>query len=230
MPRNSSHPSKEEKFLKRAVQLITEKPETYFGKGQESEILAPNWVAVVFVNLHIPTVSEATLPKALETYHTRVKQILAGNGGDMVAASREALVALFSAPATSTQYAQPAIDAAVELMDELATMNRRRLAQDLTPLRAGVGVDCGKLPTAEANRHPRLAASLERYIKRARRLSELNRQAPVPAVFISRETLDGLAGHGGHDVQALGEAVTPDEKTPLAVHALLYDDARRQMM
>lgn len=180
------------------------------------------WVATLFVQFRFLYVDESSEhQKVLTQFRDLLENIVGYHRGDVVALSRDAGLAIFSGPGRGHDYTQNAILVATSLIEEANNTNRERLARNLSPVRLGIGVDGGPLSTGMCNRHPRLDPSLQPYLDRARRLSELNYQAPFPAIFISHTVADRLEQEQRYAVQNLGDVLVENHADPFSVYAVL---------
>jgi hypothetical protein len=157
----------------------------------------------------------------LAHYRAMLQEAVADHNGDLVALSKDAGLAMFTGPGQPQQLIWNAVEAAASFLENAGAANCRRVAQNLSPLRLGIGLDGGHLPNSECNRHPRLEPGLQEYWHRARHLSELNYQAPFPALFISQAVADWLTENYGLTVQSLGNVSLDNQVAPLAVYAVL---------
>jgi hypothetical protein len=91
----------------------------------------------------------------------------------------------------------------------------------LLPLRVGIGLDSGFMPVERQRLPAGITRTLARHISQAKELSDLNRQTPFPAIFVSSGIVDGLARQNGYIVQNLGSVPVANRCEPLAVYAVL---------
>lgn len=116
--------------------------------------------------------------------------------------------------------ARQGVHAAVALRRRLEALNRERLKAQQIPFRIGIGVHSNTLSPAEEKE--RLVA-LHQCIQEAEGLSLLNRQAPFPAIFVSKGTVQGLEDSNGYYIQNLGEAFAPNYAKVLTVYAVMNE-------
>jgi len=187
----------------------------------------PRWVTALFVQFRFfDTVDSQEREKVLDYYRAILEHAVGIHGGDVVALAIDAALAVFSGEGHPQEHTRSAMGAAALLMDRVAQANRQRLALNLIPLRLGIGVDAGMLTSSSCNRHPCLDPGLQQYLNKARGLSELNYQAPFPAVFVSH-TVAGRLDYGEHyAVQNLGDVFVENLPDPLAVFAVMNHESR----
>lgn len=180
------------------------------------------WVTALFVQFRFLEAESSRQSGALlDSLGARFEQIVNDLSGNVVALSRDAGFALFSGGGHPQTDTRNAVKTAERLMGEVERTNRQRMALDLCPIRLGIGITGGIEHDLACNRHPWLSPGIVSYMNRARQLSELNYQAPFPAMFISREVADSLNPAERDAVQSLGSVIVEDEVDPLAVYALL---------
>lgn len=144
--------------------------------------------------------------------------------GDVVALSNQEALAVFTGSDASRQPIQNAVASASSMLDQVREGNMHRLAEDLTPLRLGIGLDAGSLTVSACNRHPRLDPALQDYVEKARKLSALNCQTPFPTVFVSHAVASNIDAAHRYAIQNLGSVFVEKLADPITVYALMDRD------
>jgi hypothetical protein len=184
-------------------------------------------VTTMFVQVYIPGAGALPMAAAdcpdLGGVWSMIESAVAACHGDVAVRRDDTMLAFFAAEKEAAGNVNTALDTAVSVMNEVTALNRRRLAQELSPLRVGIGLDAGFMPAERRPRTAGLARTLARHISQAKELSDLNRQTPFPAVFVSRSIVEGLARQNGYLVQNLGNVLVGNRCEPLAVYAILHD-------
>lgn len=158
--------------------------------------------------------------RALAAYQCVIEEV--GNefqGITRMLSSDAALLLFASCPNHNTSSRQ-GVHAAVALRARLEALNRERLEAHKVPFRIGIGVHSNILSSSPERER---LVSLHESIQEAEGLSLLNRQAPFPAIFVSKGTLQGLGGSNGYNVQNLGEAFAPNQTKVLTVYAVMNE-------
>lgn len=186
--------------------------------GPENEL-----ITFLFVRLNEIPGSEAE-ETALADELAGYREIIEAVGGEFQAITRllnasTALLLFRCTPGTETP-SRKGIQAAVTLRRRLEALNRQRLAAEAIPFRIGIGVHSDSLSLSLPDERQRLRI-LQASVRDAEGLCLLNRQAPFPAIFVSRKALQGLGGNNGYNVQNLGEAFVPNQSKALTVYALM---------
>lgn len=184
------------------------------------------WVTTLFVTFRYSNNSAVNGRDdgLLRQYHTILEQAVGPNRGDVVALSNHEALAVFTACDASHQPIQDAVASASAMLDQVRQGNLQRLAEDMTPLRLGIGLDAGRLNNSGCNRHPRLDPTLQEHIAKARRLSDLNCQTPFPTVFVSHAVASRIDSSQRYAVQNLGSIFIENHADPITVYALMDRD------
>ena len=192
--------------------------------GNEAVETPQKWVTTLFVQFNLvgnQCEHTVSVREALDAYHAVIRQVIERHAGLLIASANDAVLALFENAEPADDHTHIGVSAAVATMEELAALNKQRLEQNLIPFRVGIGLDTGCIAADKIRCHPFMATALEEHIHKAKGLSRLNQQAPFPAIFISRNTLDGLHSRNGYHVQNLGETFVPNLPVPVSVYALM---------
>ena len=180
------------------------------------------WMTALFVQFRFLYANDSSEhEKVLSQFRDLMERMVSYNEGDVVALSHDAGLAIFSGPDKPCIHTQHAIDVATQLIKEASDVNRKRLKHNLSPIRLGIGIDGGLLSSSNCSRHPRLDPGLQPYLNIARDLSELNYQAPFPAVFVSRAVADEVAKVDNGVLQDLGDVIVDNEAEAFTVYAVM---------
>lgn len=210
--------------------LAVTKVEQQAGLSTQSTT-AQRWIVILFVQIYASSshndIDTETEAEAVARYLQLVEQQISASGGYIVGEWESMALAMFIDDSAKS-VVQTGIDTAVKLMNRLTAENKERLAQDLVPLRVGIGLDSSAIPL-----NPNLAqmenrSRLEACIRQARNLCDLNRQTPFPAIFISQNIAACLNGQQHYTVQNLGDVTVPRSGELLAVYALMPDVSKRR--
>lgn len=180
------------------------------------------FVTFLFIQLNKIPGSEpegATLAFELAEYRNTIKRVGRENKAITRILSESAALMLFPCAANAEAPSRHGIHAAVTLRQQLEALNRQRLAEQQVPFRIGIGAHTDAFMTTPAKGRERLL-DLQASIENAEGLSQLNWQAPFPAIFVSENALQGL-GTSPYRVQNLGKAFAPNHTKPLTVYALM---------
>jgi adenylate cyclase len=107
-------------------------------------------MSVLFSDLRgFTSITEKGEPEALvqqlNEYFTRMVEIVFRNGGTIDKFVGDMVMALFGAPVDDVTHAEAAVKTAVEMVRELAQMNRRWAAEGRVQLDIGIGVNSGDM-------------------------------------------------------------------------------------
>ncbi len=181
------------------------------------------WVTALFVQFRFLHAKDTYRHHEIrDQFRAQFESDVYRSGGDVLALSPDAAFALFSGGGLPQDQIRSALEVVIRLMAGAEETNRQRLAHNLSPLRLGIGLVAGTLQAHACNRHPRLDPGIEAYLNRARRLSELNVQAPFPTAFVSREVAGLLYQAGPYEVQELGSVALAEGLEPFPVYAYLH--------
>lgn len=182
------------------------------------------WVTTLFVTFRYSVGNANGRDDGLlSQYHAILEQAVGSYCGDVVAISNQEALVVYAASDASRQAVQNAVASASSMLDQVRESNMQRLAEDLTPLRLGIGLDAGSL--AACNRHPRLDPALQAYVEKARRLSDLNCQTPFPTVFVSHSVASNVDASQRYVIQNLGTVFVEKQADPITVYALMDREA-----
>ena len=167
----------------------------------EGQLLQEGETTLVVQIQPVPCKGGTPFGEAFESCFTTVNRVARRYGGRVKWLDEDKIVCQFSRGTTACQ----GVEAAFQVMEALTALNQNRLSLVQTPIRVGIGVN-----SRQGSACP---------VAKARALSELNRQTPFPAIFVSAETMEAMKqATGRYFVQALA---TPSSRTPGDLYALL---------
>ena len=222
MPHRDLYCSEASEILSKVSELIANSIETSAKAERQVKYSGQRWVTTLFVQLAQPVSGNGPYQdEILDEYRAIIERSIGHHHGDVVALSHDAALALFMGDGHPQEHTQDGVNAATSLLDQIGQLNIQRLTQYLAPLRIGIGLDAGVLNVLGCNRHPLLDPGLEGYLKKVRRLSDLNCQTPFPAIFISHTVADRLNQDQRYSIQCLGDVFVENQADPIVVYALM---------
>ncbi|MFW6184767.1 MAG: hypothetical protein ACOC8X_13285, partial [Chloroflexota bacterium] len=222
--------SEAQKILERARRLLSGPATGTQGESSNGRQTDQKGIAILFAHIQTPgwqykeQVNREN--NTLFEYKEVVLGRVASHGGHLLAEAADTVLALFAG-----RHEEPAVEASIttaaSIMEQIAVMNKQRLAQDLVPFRIGIGIDAGIVPAGSQSAPDTINSALERHIRLARGLSDLNQQTPFPAIFISENMAAGLHERNGYHIQNLGDVFLDRQQKPIKVYALLHNSQGR---
>jgi len=91
------------------------------------------------------TLDPAALLRLLNEFFSEVVASVENEGGTVKQFTGDGIMALFGAPQLFTDHATRAVRAALAIVRRLERFNQRREAENLSPLRIGIGIHCGEV-------------------------------------------------------------------------------------
>jgi len=162
----------------------------------------------------------------LNEYYTVMQRVIDANGGVINKFGGDSILALFGAPLPYENHPHRAVTAAVQMMDQLAELNQRRLSRGDAPFRIGIGVNTGEMIVGNlGSEYRREYTVLGDSVNTAKRLSDLNKDTPLHSIFISDSTLRELHGANGWQhgwqMENLGQIHVKGKEEAVTVYALM---------
>src|SRR5262249_44708430 len=137
--------------------------------------------------------------------------------GDMV-------MALFGAPLDDPHHADHAAEAALEMLDELASLNAKWQAEGRPALDVGIGINTGPMIAGNIGSEQIMSYTvIGDAVNLGSRLESLNKQYAT-RIIISEATRSRLTG--AYFVRALGEIVVKGKTKPVVIYELAGREAR----
>ena len=187
--------------------------------GEERE------VTILFCDIRSFTTHAENMPPRkvlafLNIYLTTMASIIDRHGGVVDKFIGDAIMALFGAPALSEDHADRALAAALEMVAELAPLNKTLAAQDMPTLDIGIGINTGKVVVGAMGSQDRLNyTAIGDEVNIASRLETLTKQKEYKAkIIVSEQTL--LKARHQYGTIALGEALVKGKNIPVKIHSL----------
>lgn len=218
--------SEAQKILERARQLLSRPATGTQGKLSNGRQTDQNGIAILYAHIRTPGRQHDELVNSENDTLSEYKEVVLGrvasHGGHLLGEASDTVLALF-AGGRDEMAAESSVTAAASIMEQVAVMNKQRLAQDLVPFRIGIGIDSGVVQTGSQSEPDTINSALERHVRLARGLGDLNQQTPFPAIFISENMAQGLHECNGYHIQNLGDVFLNRQQKPITVYALLHN-------
>jgi adenylate cyclase len=165
------------------------------------------------------TVSERGQPEAivqmLNEYFTRMVRIVFHHRGTVDKFVGDMVMALFSAPLDDPQHADHAVDAALDMIDELEILNQRWQAEGRPALDIGIGINSGPMIAGNIGSEQIMSYTvIGDAVNLGSRLESLNKQYGT-RIIISDATRARLTGRFA--LRPLGEVVVKGKTQPVAI-------------
>ena len=159
-------------------------------------------VAVLFSDIRDFTRrSEGMTPESLidmlNQYFTEMTDVVHANDGTVDKFIGDGMMAFFGAPQRLENPSQNAVDAALQMLDRLETLNRRLVEQGFEPLRIGIGIHVGDViigHVGSASRHEYTA--IGDAVNTASRVEGLTKDAGC-ALLVTKPVFSALARRTG---------------------------------
>jgi adenylate cyclase len=177
------------------------------------------------------TVSESGQPEAivqmLNEYFTRMVQVVFHYGGTVDKFVGDMVMALFSAPLDDLQHADHAVQAALDMIAELETLNQRWQAEGRPALDIGIGINTGPMIAGNIGSDQIMSYTvIGDAVNLGSRLESLNKQYGT-RIIISDATRARLTGR--FVLKPLGDVVVKGKTQPVAIFEVvsrMKDEAR----
>lgn len=187
--------------------------------GEERE------VTILFCDIRSFTTHAENMPPRktlafLNIYLTTMASIIDRHGGVVDKFIGDAIMALFGAPVSSEDHADRALAAALEMVAELAPLNKTLAAQNMPNLDIGIGINTGKVVVGNMGSQDRLNyTAIGDEVNIASRLETLTKQKEYATkIIVSEQTLLKVQGH--YLTEALGETLVKGKNIPVKIHSL----------
>jgi adenylate cyclase len=165
------------------------------------------------------TVSEKGQPEEivaqLNEYFSEMVAVLFKHHGTLDKFVGDMVMALFGAPIDDEQHADHAVAAALDMMRELAVLNRRWTAEGRPVLDIGIGINSGDMVAGNIGSETIMSYTvIGDAVNLGSRLESLNKQQGTH-IIISDQTRRLL--RNGYDVRPLGEVVVKGKSQAVAI-------------
>ena len=165
------------------------------------------------------TVSERGQPEdivhTLNEYFTRMVDIVFKHKGTLDKFVGDMVMALFGAPLDDPDHAEHAVDAALEMIDELERLNARWTAEGRPALDIGIGINTGPMIAGNIGSEAIMSYTvIGDAVNLGSRLESLNKQYST-RIIISEATRDRLPAR--YVFRPLGDVVVKGKTKPVAI-------------
>ncbi len=159
----------------------------------------------------------------LNEYYETMQRVIDAHGGVVNKFGGDSILAIFGAPVPAADHADRAIQAAVEMMDELSKLNSHRLMRGVAPIRIGIGVNTGEMIEGNLGSEKRREYTvLGDSVNLAKRLSDLNKETPFDTVFVGEATLKALEGARRWQIDDLGFVMVKGQVEPIRIFSVMH--------
>jgi adenylate cyclase len=169
------------------------------------------------------TVSERGEPEEivhmLNEYFTRMVAIVFKHQGTVDKFVGDMVMALFGAPLDDPDHARHAVDAALDMIDELNRLNVKWQAEGRPPLDIGIGINSGPMIAGNIGSEQIMSYTvIGDAVNLGSRLESLNKQYGT-RIIISDATRERLGS--AYALRPLGEVVVKGKTKPVAIFELI---------
>lgn len=173
------------------------------------------------------TLSERGRPEEvvgqLNEYFSRMVPIVFAHRGTVDKFVGDMIMALFGAPLDDAEHADHAVQTALAMTAELATLNREWAAQGRSPLDIGIGINTGDMVAGNLGSDAIMSYTvIGDNVNLGARLESLNKDFRS-RVIISEFTRVSLKGR--YDIRSLGDVVVKGKSVPVSIHEVVLPDA-----
>ncbi len=186
-------------------------------------------MSVLFSDLRgFTTITENGEPEALvqqlNEYFTKMVEIVFRNGGTVDKFVGDMVMALFGAPVDDVHHADAAVTTAVEMVQELAELNRRWAAEGRTQLDIGIGVNSGDMIAGNIGSSAIMSYTvIGDNVNLGARLESLNKEYRT-RIIISEATRSRLARP--YELRPLGAVVVKGKTKPVDIFEVIVKDTK----
>jgi adenylate cyclase len=185
-------------------------------------------MSVLFSDLRgFTTITEKGDPEALvrqlNEYFTKMVEVVFRNGGTVDKFVGDMVMALFSAPVDDVHHADAAVTTAVEMVQELAELNRRWAAEERTKFDIGIGINSGDMIAGNIGSSAIMSYTvIGDNVNLGARLESLNKEYRT-RIIISEATRSRLART--YDLRPLGAVVVKGKTKPVDIFEVIVKDS-----
>jgi adenylate cyclase len=153
--------------------------------------------------------------QTLNEYFTRMVDIVFKHKGTLDKFVGDMVMALFGAPLDDVDHAEHAVDAALEMIDELLKLNERWIAEGRPPLDIGIGINTGPMIAGNIGSEAIMSYTvIGDAVNLGSRLESLNKQYST-RIIISDATRAALPDR--YIFRPLGDVVVKGKTRPVAI-------------
>jgi adenylate cyclase len=153
--------------------------------------------------------------QTLNEYFTRMVDIVFEHKGTLDKFVGDMVMALFGAPLDDRDHAEHAVDAALEMIEELAKLNERWIAEGRPALDIGIGINTGPMIAGNIGSEAIMSYTvIGDAVNLGSRLESLNKQYST-RIIISDATRAALPDR--YILRPLGEVVVKGKTQPVAI-------------
>lgn len=169
------------------------------------------------------TVSEKGQPEEivhlLNEYFTRMVEIVFKHKGTVDKFVGDMVMALFGAPLDVEDHARCAVEAALDMLEELHRLNEKWAAEGRGPIDIGIGVNTGPMIAGNIGSEQIMSYTvIGDSVNLGSRLESLNKQYATH-IIISDATREAMGP--GYELRPLGDVVVKGKTKPVAIFELL---------
>jgi adenylate cyclase len=174
------------------------------------------------------TFSEGGTPeevvRLLNEYFSRMVHVVFAHRGTMDKFIGDAVMALFGAPLDDPDHADHAVQAALDMIDELAVLNHHWAAEGRPALAIGIGVNSGDMVAGNIGSSAIMSYTvIGDAVNLGARLESLNKDYGT-SIIVSEATRALLKGR--YDIRGLGDVVVKGKTRPVAIYEVRAAAAR----
>ncbi len=183
-------------------------------------------VSVLFSDIRdFSSISEKMTPQEVVTmlneYLTEMSIAVKNWGGYINNFIGDAIVVVFGTPIEQPDIETRSVLAALEMRQRLDSLNRRRRASGLEPLRNGIGISTGEVVAGQMGSLDRfLYTVIGDAVNVAARLEALSKDFPEYPILINAETYDKVSMLSGVDLHDLGEQPVKGRERTVHVYGI----------
>jgi PAS domain S-box-containing protein len=165
-------------------------------------------IAVLFVDIvGFVAISESLAPERvvalLRSFYRRMAKVIFAQGGSIEKFSGDALMALFGVPSPSEQEATNALHSAINMIDEAALWNEKRIKAGRSPINVGVSVNFGMAVLGDIGTHQSMSfTAIGDTVNTASRMQELCRSLKSRLV-VSQSLVERACEESGKQLPVL---------------------------
>ncbi len=177
-------------------------------------------MSVLFSDIRgFTTVSERGEPEeivhTLNEYFTKMVEIVFAHRGTVDKFVGDMVMALFGAPLADDEHAEHAVEAALDMIDELGRLNAKWHAEGRPMLDIGIGINTGPMIAGNIGSEQIMSYTvIGDAVNLGSRLESLNKTYGT-RIIISEATKERLTGH--YNLKPLGDVVVKGKTKPVAI-------------